>query len=139
MPKTDRGPALAAPIDSHDSPTDYAKLGDYFDEELAPPKLFENFKQFQHHLTVVQSNLEATGALTRIGKLLYVHRRRFWPEFIVAHREAAHRRASSLLLGSKPDGGMATSSPTLAQASTDQAQDTVAIRKRRMRAPAAAV
>lgn len=84
-------------LDVRDSPADYAKLGDYFDAELAPPKLFENYKQFLHHLAPVQTELEASGALTRVGKLLYAHRHRFWPEFVEVHREAAQRRARSIL------------------------------------------
>lgn len=96
MSKTAPGPAKAVPLVALDSPSDFAKIATYFDEQLAPPKLFENFKQFQHHLTLVQPDLEATGALTRIGKLIYVHRGRFWPEFVRAHREAARRRARSL-------------------------------------------
>lgn len=75
-----------------DSPADYAKLADYFDAELGP--LFSTWKAFQHHLETVQSDLEDSGALIRVGKLLYAHRTRFWPEFKAAHAAAAKRRTA---------------------------------------------
>jgi hypothetical protein len=78
-----------------DKPGDYARLADYFDEALQP--LFDTFKSFQHHLDAVQDDLEASGALIRIGKLLYVNRATFWPAFKQAHAMAAQQRAAALL------------------------------------------
>jgi len=86
MSKRIEAPPQAAPT----QPGDYQPLGDYFDENLQP--LFGTYKAFEHHLAVVRSELEEEGALARVGRLLYVHRERFWPEFVAAHREAGHRR-----------------------------------------------
>jgi hypothetical protein len=90
---TQHVPQLAAA--SQDAPAAYARLSDYYDEELRP--IFATYKVFQHHLDSVQDELEACGALIRIGKLLYVHRARFWPEFRQAHTNAAQRRAAALM------------------------------------------
>jgi hypothetical protein len=91
--KTTAQPTAAASLDT---PGEYARLSDYYDEALQP-HLFDSYKAFLHHLDTVQDELEACGAVIRIGKLLYVHKARFWPEFRKAHAATSQRRAAALM------------------------------------------
>jgi hypothetical protein len=86
-------PTKPAAVALADSPADYAKLADYYDAEMQ--LLFPTYKGFQHHLDTVQAELEESGALIRVGKLLCAHKARFWPEFKAAHAAAALARRAS--------------------------------------------
>jgi hypothetical protein len=77
------------------APSDYARISDYYDENLR--LLFSTYRSFEHHLEPVRPALEDAEVLVRIGKLLYVHRTRFWPAFQQAHVQMTQKRAAGLL------------------------------------------
>lgn len=61
------------------SPTDFIPLEQYCRECGAA--LFRDPKLLHYHTKPIQRELIEAGAMARVGRLLFVHRERFFPEY----------------------------------------------------------
>ena len=72
------------------SPTDFIPLEQYCREQGG--ELFRDPKLLHYHTKPIQRELIEAGAMARVGRLLFVHRDRFFPEYqriVAAAKEAA--------------------------------------------------
>jgi hypothetical protein len=72
------------------SPNDFITMEQYCRERGAA--LFRDPKLLHYHTRPIQRELIEAGAMARVGRLLFVHRERFFPEYqriVAAVKEAA--------------------------------------------------
>ena len=74
-------------------PSDFQTLESYWRESGKP--IFPSAKILHYHTKPIQRELIEAGAMAKVGVNIFLHRKRFWPEYqrivaaAMAHAEAA--------------------------------------------------